>query len=474
MLFNSFEFCLFFIIVLLFFSLAQNDLHKRLTLLIASYIFYSWTSLLYLGILLLTSIYTYFIGLIIYRKNKSIYLIIGVTGNILILGYFKYWNFIIDSFKLIGNLNFDIPAILLPIGISFYIFHAISYLIDLSRRKIECEKNIVTFALYLSFFPQILAGPIARAENLIPQFQKLSLPNHDEVFIALKTILWGLFCKLMLADKIAMIINPIFSNYKEESGTSILIALCLYSLQIYYDFYGYTKVAIGTAKFFNINLSENFSQPYLAKSIKEFWHRWHITLSSWFRDYLYVPLGGNKVTNKFSFYLIIVFVFIVSGLWHGANWNFLIWGLLHGLYYVFENITCKPLNNIYAFLKINIHIQKLVSNLVVFCSVSFAWLFFRINSMSQIAAILQNIKTNLLPVDLHCINEAFLNDNLWIYLLLFLVMYILDSFKVMNKFTNTEKMTRNYLLDFVLINILLLPLILIGDIGSQEFIYFKF
>ena len=339
MLFNSFEFAIFLPIVFLFywFIVNKNLKHQNLLLLIASYIFYGWWDWRFLSLIIFSSAIDYWVGIRLKNQQdktkRKLLLLTSIFVNIGFLGFFKYFNFFAENFASAFTLfgkHTDIISlkIILPVGISFYTFQTLSYSIDVYRRKFKPTKDIIAFFAFVSFFPQLVAGPIERATNLLPQFYKKRYFEYDKAVDGMRQILWGLFKKIVIADNCAHYVNDIFSNYSDYSGSTLLIGAVLFAFQIYGDFSGYSDIAIGTARLFGFKLMRNFAYPYFSRDIAEYWRRWHISLSSWFKDYVYIPLGGSrggtwmKIRNTFI-------IFLITGFWHGANWTFIVWGLIN-------------------------------------------------------------------------------------------------------------------------------------------------
>jgi len=359
----------------------------------------------YLILILVSTLIDYFAAILMAKQtkplNRKIYLGLSLFVNLGLLFSFKYFNFFNDSLRLVFdqlNIFYNIPTfnVLLPVGISFYTFQTLSYTIDVYRKKRDPEKHLGIFALYVAFFPQLVAGPIERSTRLLPQLVKKYNFDYDRVTDGLKLMLWGFFKKVVIADRIAVIVNQVYNNPQDAAGLPLLIGTYLFAFQIYCDFSGYSDIAIGAAKIFGINLMENFRRPYFAKSIREFWQRWHVSLSTWFRDYLYISLGGSK-TTKWRWYYNIMIVFLVSGLWHGANWTFVIWGGLHGSYYLFSywtrNIRVR-LTHIFKLDKVPF-IQKLIRIVFIFHIVVLGWIFFRANSLSDAIFIITHLFTGI-------------------------------------------------------------------------------
>ena len=342
MAFNSLIFAVFLLIAfVLYWSLpSKTTVIRNAFLLIASYIFYGWWDWRFLGLIALNSTVDYAIGLSLHQTQSSIKrkLLLGasLSINLGILGLFKYYDFFIisaiDILQTIGlQANVHTLAIILPVGISFYTFQTLSYTIDIYRDKIVPTKNCIAYFAFVSFFPQLVAGPIERASHLLPQFLERKKFNLDQAKDGLRQILWGLFKKTVIADNLAPYVDKIFSNYEVYSGPMLLLGTVYFSIQIYCDFSGYSDMAIGTARLFGFDLKRNFAYPYFSRDIGEFWRRWHISLSTWFRDYVYIPLGGNRTKTAFRHYVNLILTFTISGFWHGANWTFVIWGFLNGL-----------------------------------------------------------------------------------------------------------------------------------------------
>ncbi len=392
MVFNSLQFLIYFItVVLLYFII--NYKGRWILLLLSSYYFYMCWRVDYVVLLAASTIITYLTGLkmgeIPQQKGRLKYLVLSLVLNLGLLFTFKYFNFInnsiisvFDSF----NILYGAPElkVLLPVGISFYTFQALSYSIDVYRGEKEPERHIGIYALYVSFFPQLVAGPIERSTNLLPQFHNRNDFDYDRVTGGLRLMAWGFFKKVVVADRLAVIVNRVYANPREYDGIPLLIATFLFAYQIYCDFSGYSDIAIGASRVLGYDLTTNFNRPYFSKSIAEFWRRWHISLSTWFRDYLYIPLGGNRV-NRFSYYRNILIVFLICGLWHGANWTFVFWGALHSFYFLFsiwtKNVR-KVITDFFHSTRLSlIHNFFKVSTTFIF--VCFAWIFFRSENLND-------------------------------------------------------------------------------------------
>ena len=400
MLFNSFNFMIFFpIVVLLYFAFPHKV--RYLWLLVASYYFYmSWNPKF--ALLMTLSIFiTYCSGLLIggeklhWRKNLWVFLC--MASNLSILFFYKYFEFfIVNLNRVLGATGFELITpgfdVILPVGISFYTFQALSYTMDVYRGDIYVEKNFFKYALFVSFFPQLVAGPIERSKNLLIQVSQRHYFDYERVKAGLLLMLWGFFLKLIIADRMAVIVNTVYNDYNNYQGLHLAFATILFGLQIYCDFASYSIIAIGSAQVMGFKLMDNFKQPYFSRSIAEFWRRWHISLSSWFRDYVYIPLGGNRKGTARK-YLNIMIVFILSGLWHGANWTFVIWGFLHGSFQVIGQIT-KPAK-VWITDKLGIDREaasyKLAQILTTFLLANFAWIFFRAPNFTAARSIIENM-----------------------------------------------------------------------------------
>ena len=408
MLFNSIEFTIFLpvIFVLYWFVTNKNLKLQNLLLLSASYFFYAWWDWRFLSLIIFSSTIDYIVGLKLLEstdeRKRKILLLTSIFVNIGFLGFFKYFNFFSDSFvqafTLLGQ-PFEASRlnIILPVGISFYTFQTLSYTIDVYRRKIEPTKDIIAFFSFVSFFPQLVAGPIERATNLLPQFYKKRNFDYLKAVDGLKQILWGLFKKVVIADNCAIIANDIFANYDSYSGSTLILGAVFFAFQIYGDFSGYSDIAIGTSRLFGFNLKQNFSFPYFSRDIAEFWRRWHISLSTWFRDYLYIPLGGSRgSTNKKIRNIFIIF--IVSGFWHGADWTFIIWGALNALYFLPLLLLKTNRNNlnIAAEGKVLPSIREVVNISLTFSFTVFAWIFFRAENIDHAINYISGIFSNSL------------------------------------------------------------------------------
>lgn len=408
MLFNSFHFLLFFpLVTTLYFTLPHR--WRWFMLLMASCYFYMVFRPVYILILAFTILIDYYAGIWIgdaEGKRRKLYLLISIAANVGVLAFFKYYNFLNDTltglFGAAGTVN-PIPAldILLPIGLSFHTFQSLSYTIEVYRRKQEPERHFGLFALYVMFYPQLVAGPIERPQNLLHQFREYHRFDYERLYAGLRLMCWGLFKKVVVADRLAPFVNVVYQDPTQFPGVSLLIATFFFAFQIYCDFSGYSDIAIGAAQVMGFDLMKNFRQPYFSASVGEFWRRWHISLSTWFKDYLYIPLGGSRVALPRQ-YLNLLITFLVSGLWHGANWTYVIWGGLNGIYLVAEQIVEQRsglLDRIPAWFRSP---YRLVRTGVTFALICVSWIFFRATHVDQAFYILRHLGDGLgdLPANL--------------------------------------------------------------------------
>lgn len=397
---TSFSFLLFFPIVFLLHYLvfSKNKDVQNVFIILSSCVFYGWWDWRFLGLVLLTAVSTYYSGVLMGRNQETkVRKRINITAIVLNLGIlfcFKYFNFFVQSFvdllHAVGvNLSVSTLRIVLPIGISFYTFSALSYTIDVYQKKIEPTKDILAYIAYIVFFPSILSGPINRADKQLPQFIKLRKFDYDKVMEGTKLLIWGLFVKLCVADRLGIYVDSVYSNLSQHTGMTMFFASVVYTIQIYADFSGYSLMAIGLGKMLGVDLQTNFVRPYFSTTVTEFWRRWHISLTTWFRDYLYFPLGGNRCSRQ-RWIFNTMLVFIISGLWHGAAYTFLIWGTIHGLCMVIEKVIYG--DKIKSVGNTNIIIKSLKC-LITFMIVNFAWIFFRANTLQDALYIDKQIFT---------------------------------------------------------------------------------
>ena len=404
MLFNSIDFAIFLPIVFLlyWFVVNKNLKLQNLLIVIASYLFYGWWDWRFLSLILFSTLIDYSVGRKLLNEGnitkRKILLWVSILVNLGFLGFFKYYNFFLDNFIMAFSffgtpINAQGLNIILPVGISFYTFQTLSYTIDVYKRKLEPTKDFIAFTAFVSFFPQLVAGPIERATNLLPQFYKKRTFDYNKAVDGLRQILWGLFKKVVIADNCAQYANQIFNDTSDYySGSTLVLGAIFFTFQIYGDFSGYSDIAIGTSRLFGFNLKQNFASPYFSRNIAEFWRRWHISLSTWFKEYLYIPLGGSrgsmwmKIRNTFI-------IFIVSGFWHGANWTFIVWGALNAIYFLPILITNNNRNylDIVAQGKILPSIKELLLMSLTFGLTAFAWIFFRADNIGHAVSYISEI-----------------------------------------------------------------------------------
>lgn len=391
MLFNSLTYAIFLPIVFaIYWLLGKNYKWQNIVLLLASYVFYAWWDWRFLGLLVGMSLIAYISGYAIVNSEKlrvisKACLIANIVIDLGILAIFKYYNFFVNSFADLFSLQDSIHSlkIVLPLGISFFTFQAIAYVVDVYKRKIE-PTNLVDCLLYIGFFPKLLAGPIERPTNLIPQIQKERVFEYDLAVDGCRQMLWGLFKKVVIADNAAVYVNQVYGDYANQSGSTLLLAAILYTIQIYGDFSGYSDMAIGSAKLLGFRFRDNFLFPYFSRNMNEFWRRWHISLNTWFIDYVYIPLGGSR-NGKWHTIRNIMIVFLLSGLWHGADWSFVAWGAYHGLLLVlliFLNRNTKY-EHVVAYDKWCPSLKEFGQMLLVFALATFGWMMFRADNMTQ-------------------------------------------------------------------------------------------
>jgi alginate O-acetyltransferase complex protein AlgI len=475
MLFNSIEFALFLIIVyVLYWLLKDSRRWQNNLLLLVSYIFYGWWDWRFVFLLMLSTIIDYSFGLLIYNSEsrKKLYLWLSIFNNLAVLFFFKYFNFFADStqaaLSFFGiTMNPVFINIVLPVGISFYTFHGMSYVIDIYRGNAKPIHNFVDYSLFVSFFPLLVAGPIERATHLLPQITADRKFNYTQSVDGLRLILWGLFKKVVIADNCAVFVNQIFENSATASKVELALGAIFFAFQIYGDFSGYSDIAIGTAKLFGIELLVNFRTPYFSRDIAEFWRRWHISLTTWFRDYIYIPLGGSRVSTMKAIRNTMI-VFLISGFWHGANWTFIVWGALNGLYFLPLLISGK--NRVHTdtvaegrFLPT---FKEAFQILATFSLTCFAWIFFRAANIGDAFEYIAGFWTNpLLPSN----NLVILDRSLILILFLFILLEWLFR-NGMPEFVRS----RHAALRLALYYGLVILIVFFGAFGSEEFIYFQF
>lgn len=471
MLFNSIEFLIFLPFVFIIYWLFPKLKYQNILILISSYTFYGWWDYRFLSLIFLSTIIDFIIALKIYQTNsinkRKIFLMISILFNIGLLIYFKYFNFFIQSWvNLFNNIGYEISDlklinVVLPVGISFYTFQTMSYTIDVYRKNLVPTKNFITFASFVSFFPQLVAGPIERATNLLPQLLNKRRFETKIAIQGFRLIVWGMFKKVFIADSLAPSINEIFNNYLDYSGMTLALGGIFFAFQIYCDFSGYSDIAIGSAKLFGIELMSNFKFPYFSRNIGEFWRKWHISLSTWFRDYLYIPCGGSKINNLISIRNIFI-IFLVSGFWHGANWTFILWGFFHALLFIPSFINQKNriyISNIIAENKKFPSFLELLQIISTFCLVTIGWIIFRSNSIMDAVNYLFKIIFDF--------NFSLKFSSLILYI--FPLIFLDWIFRKDEKLKNISEKKMIWIFDGILIILILEKF---GD--YNEFIYFQF
>ena len=383
MLFNSFSFAVFLPIVFIIYWAVPKK-YQWVVILTSSYYFYMSWNIKYVFLILFTTIVSYAAARLIEKEKRDhirkFYMTTAVVASLGVLFFFKYFNFVsgsIADFLKLFSIEYSpfMLQVLLPVGISFYTFQTLSYVIDVYRGRVQAEKHFGIYAAFISFFPQLVAGPIERTTNLLPQIKRNNYFDYEQASYGMKLMAWGFFKKIVLADTLAIYVDAIYGNVYNYQGMALVLATFFFAVQIYCDFSGYSDIAIGCAKLFGINLMSNFKSPYFSSSVKEFWGRWHISLSTWFRDYVYIPLGGSRV-GAWRHKVNLLITFLVSGLWHGANWTYVIWGGVHGIAQILENV-------LHFDAKSNKRIYNIVRMCIVFAFVTFAWVFFRAQSIQD-------------------------------------------------------------------------------------------
>ncbi|MFN8254276.1 MAG: MBOAT family O-acyltransferase [Bacteroidales bacterium] len=470
MLFNSLHFILFFIFITsLYFALQHK--YRWFLLLMASCYFYMVFIPVYILILGFTIVIDYFAGILIENaegKKRRFYLILSLLANIGVLAIFKYYNLIIYGFTSFLNI-FNLPAqtgylsILLPVGLSFHTFQAMSYTIEVYRRKYKPEKHFGLYALYVMFYPQLVAGPIERPQHLLPQFKVVHYFDYTRITNGLKLMFWGFFQKLVIADNVARFVDAVYNNPSAFYGWDVIVATLFFSLQIYADFSGYTDIARGAAQVMGFNLMKNFRHPYFACSFRDFWHRWHISLSSWFRDYVYFSIGGSK-NGKLVFTLAVILTFALSGLWHGANVTFVIWGIYHGFLYLAERI----INGFFPGLSGKKFLLPF-RILMVFTFTTLGWMIFRIKSVHDLVVLLNHMSPEYLANFKISFGRPAM---LFIFLssLILLFVWILEKNKSIVTIVSSKPAWQRWTIYIIAA----LWLIGVGNWGTAPFIYFQF
>ena len=488
MLFNSLEFALFFpIVTILFFMLPHK--FRWFLLLAASCFFYMFFKPIYILILILTIVIDYFAGIWIAKtedkKKRKRLLLLSIVANVGVLVVFKYYNFLVDNINIVMNTlhtTGKIPMlnIILPIGLSFHTFQAMSYTIEVYRGNQKPEKHFGIYALYVMFYPQLVAGPIERPQNVLHQFHEVKKFNYENFRSGLVLMAWGFFKKCVIADRLSLFVSDVYGNTHSYKGIPIIISTIFFAIQIFCDFSGYSDIAIGSAKCMGYNLMTNFDRPYLSTSISEFWRRWHISLSTWFRDYVYIPLGGSRV-KKSRWYFNLIIVFTVSGIWHGANWTFVIWGFLHGIYLISENelFTKFP-----AIKNATSNIAMFTKRFVVFALACLAWVFFRAtnaadafylikNSVAEIPSQIKSLLGNNLDAKIHLlyINQTFAE---LMTALVFIGIMILIHHNQKSKNFDQWLLAKSKPARWAFYYFLVISFVCFGVFNRTDFIYFQF
>ena len=469
MLFNSLEYLIFLPVVFIIYWLLKNSYKKQnILLLISSYIFYGWWDYRFLSLIIFSSFLDYFVGqkieAAIGDKNKKRWLLVSLFSNLGLLGVFKYYNFFADSFaSTMSNIGWEVNDltlnIILPVGISFYTFQTLSYSIDIYRNQIKASRDIVGFFTFVSLFPQLVAGPIERASNLIPQIERKRNLNITLIKTGIFQIFIGLFRKVAIADNLGIYVDSVYSNYEIHNSSTLLVATVFYAFQIYFDFSGYSDIAIGSAKLFGFKFNRNFNFPYFSRTLTEFWRRWHMSLSFWLRDYLYISLGGNRKGIIIT-YRNLLLTMLIGGLWHGSSWNFVIWGGIHGLFLSLEK---------YTFSALNIKTFNAFGYIYTFVVVLVAWIFFRAPDFHSASTIITEIFSfDYGPLFIGNIN-AFVNA-----VLLLLIGFIIDLKIFRSDVSLEEYGTRFSSVKLsIIVSIIILMLCLFYS-TAENFIYFQF
>lgn len=478
MLFNSFSFAVFLPIVFIVYWVIPHR-YRWVLLLVASYYFYMSWNAKYIVLIVFTTVISYVAGRLLenernHRKKKLILVSVAVL-SLGVLFFFKYFNFVSESIASVLNLfaiqmNPLTLKILLPVGISFYTFQTLSYVIDVYKEDVPAEHHFGYYATFVSFFPQLVAGPIERTKNLLSQIKAECEFDYSKASYGIKLMIWGFFKKLVIADVLSIYVSKVFDNISQYSGFAIVIASMFFSLQIYCDFSGYSDIAIGTAKLLGIDLMSNFKSPYFSQSIKEFWSRWHISLSTWFRDYVYIPLGGSRV-GKIRHVINLMITFLVSGIWHGANWTFIFWGGVHGIYQVVENVLFPQSK------KNSRGIIWIVRVGIIFIICTFAWIFFVSNSVEDACYALGHMFSGI-SSPIAYLHDGFAGIGLGKYeffkiILFLLILFVYDYFSLHRDCISWIN-KRNVFVRHFIISLMLLIILCCSYTGQSTFVYFQF
>ncbi|MBR6514038.1 MAG: MBOAT family protein [Clostridia bacterium] len=475
--FNSLEYLLFLPVTLILYFILPKKI-KNPVLLLASFFFYMNWEPIYALLMLFSIAATYFCGLLVSKQvwgKKKLWLVLCLLINLGILFVFKYFNFFSDTLGAVVGKELITLDLLLPVGISFYTFQALGYTIDVYRGDIEAEKNFIDYALFVSFFPQLVAGPIERTGNIVPQLKK----HHKFRFVNLRDgfllILWGLMKKVLIADNLAVVVNTVYNDLPAHTGVQMIFATVCFAFQIYCDFSAYSDIARGSARIMNIELMRNFDCPYKAQTIKEFWRRWHISLSTWFKDYLYFPLGGSRCSKARVCFNVLV-VFLVSGLWHGAAMTYVVWGALHGIYQIMGIVIDPVRQRLYKVINKNNPILVILRTCITFLLVNIAWVLFRANSLSDAVYIFKSIITidKVFPLAFGTLG---LSRNMLIVVgIAVVILCIVDL--INSKWPVAEFINKTVFLRYLIYVIILLAIFIFGYYGAgfdpQDFVYFQF
>lgn len=434
-----------------------------------SYIFYGWWDWRFLSLIFLSTLVDYVVGLQLAksddRRNRKAWLILSMVFNLGLLGFFKYYNFFVASWiEAFAGIGYDMSnswtiKVILPVGISFYTFQTMSYSLDIYQKKLKPTRDFISFAAFVSFFPQLVAGPIERASNLLPQILQKHKFQYQQGIEGLRLIVWGLFKKIVIADNLAPVVNDIFANYTDYSGGTLILGAVYFAFQIYGDFSGYSDIAIGISKLFGFELMSNFKFPYFSRNIGEFWRRWHISLSTWFRDYLYIPLGGSRGSQLMAIKNIFI-IFLVSGFWHGANWTFLAWGGIHALLFVplfIFGVNRKNVDNVVAESKMLPNFREIAMLSITFVLVTIAWIFFRAESVSHAISYISHIS---------------LSNPVYKLQIVYPIMLLLLEWPMRKNERLPWPQVKSF--PFILIVSIAIMLLRYQDEGNVEFIYFQF
>jgi alginate O-acetyltransferase complex protein AlgI len=477
MFFNSLQFAYFLPIVFLLYWFMPNKskTSQNYILIIASYYFYSCWDFRFLFLLLFSTLLVYFAALKIENSvsatSRKIWLWLTVIINLSFLGIFKYYDFFVSSFTdLINGFGFHLNPyllkLILPVGISFYTFHGLSYIIDIYFKRIKAEHDFVDYSLFVSYFPLLVAGPIERATHLLPQLKVKREFNFEKAKEGIYQIIWGLVKKVVIADTCANYANEIFNHYNSMNSLSLILGAVYFAFQIYGDFSGYSDIALGTSKLFGIDLLKNFNYPYFSRDIAEFWRRWHISLTTWFRDYLYIPLGGSKGSKWFKVRNTFI-IFLVSGFWHGASWTFIAWGFINALYFIPLLLLKRNRNNIEEFeLGLNFSSLRIIINiLITFIMTCFAWIFFRAKTINDAILYIKRMVTDMRFSEQYFSIERYSNE-----LLLLLLLFVIVEW---NSRTKIEPISGKY--SWLKLGLCLAAIVALGVFSDyKEFIYFQF